>query len=353
MNLLNPIDNKTTTSYNKVLVVNALSGTMPTEFQKQHPNTEIVCAEISDDIDDVAYLRRIGFKTIRWDDIKDEKNMKFDLVIGNPPYQDGENSHFYKQFIDVAKSLSDNVSMVVPSSYFGNKSSFDNLQYYRYNGINFDNVELATSWFIWQKNYTGPCSVYVGDDVTLVEKFAVAPADDVRLFRLVNSLVLGGIDGYEVNSGNLWRKDAILDDNGVLCIWTCGKVSGDFDKTRVAETQKPLLSGFGEHKVLFTEITGHYMIGHAKYANPDHGVARGSRYITVNSEKEADNLIRYFNSKFIKALARVIKATSKHNTKTVFRMIPRIDLSRPLTDDEIYKNFNLSSDDIDYIEKLF
>ena len=35
---------------------------------KKHPDTEIVCVEISDD---VVYLRRNGFKTIRQDDIKD------------------------------------------------------------------------------------------------------------------------------------------------------------------------------------------------------------------------------------------------------------------------------------------
>ena len=95
------------------------------------------------------------------------------------------------------------------------------------------------------------------------------------------------------------------------------------------------------------------MIGHAKYANPDHGVARGSRYITVASEDEASNLIRYFNSKFVRALATVLKATSKHNTKTVFRAIPKIDLSNPLSDAEIYEKFSLSQEDIDYIEKNY
>ena len=181
-------------------------------------------------------------------------SMKFDLVVGNPPYQNGENSHFYKQFIDVAKSLADVVAMVVPSSYFGNPSSFDNLEFYSYKGINFANVELATSWFVWCKDYTGPCSVFVDQDVAYIEQFAVSPANDLRLFKMTNTLLLNGIDGYEVNSGNLWRKDAILDDDGIMCIWTCGKVGEDFDKTRISPTQKPLLAGFGEHKVLFTEI---------------------------------------------------------------------------------------------------
>jgi hypothetical protein len=114
-----------------------------------------------------------------------------------------------------------------------------------------------------------------------------------------------------------------------------------------------MLAGFGEHKVVFTEITGHYILGHAKYADPTHGVARGSRYIAVASKAEAINLIDYFESKFVKALAIVLKATSKHNTKTVFNSIPRIDTSRKWSDLEIYEHFNLSSEEIEYIEHIF
>lgn len=279
--------------------------------------------------------------------------MKFDLVIGNPPYQNGDNSHFYKQFVDSAKSVSDLVAMVVPSSYFGNTTMFDNMKSYSYKGMNFENVELSTSWFIWEKNYIGPCAVFKDDELIFVEKFAVAPATDMKIFKIVNDLILRGINGYEINSGDLWRKDAIPDKNGIICIWTCGRSGEDFDKSVISSTQRSLLAGFGEHKVVFTEITGHYILGHAKYADPSHGIARGSRYITVASKAEATNLINYFESKFVKALASVLKATSKHNTKTVFNSIPRIDLSRKWTDSEIYENFNLSSEEISHIEHIF
>jgi predicted RNA methylase len=95
----------------------------------------------------------LGFEVLDWDEVI---GMKFDLVVGNPPYQNGENSHFYKQFVDKAKTLSPVVAMVVPSSYFGNTSNFDNIKFYSYKGMNFKNVELSTSWFVWEKNYTGP-----------------------------------------------------------------------------------------------------------------------------------------------------------------------------------------------------
>jgi hypothetical protein len=46
----------------------------------------------------------------------------------------------------------------------------------------------------------------------------VAPATDMKIFKIVNDLILRGVTGYEINSGDLWRKDAIQDENGVICI---------------------------------------------------------------------------------------------------------------------------------------
>ena len=279
--------------------------------------------------------------------------MKFDIVVGNPPYQKGDNSHFYKKFIDKSKKMSDIVALVVPSSYFGNKSSFTGLTHYHYNGMNFANIELSTSWFIWNRDHTGSCRVIINNSCINVEKFAIAPTDDVMMFNIVNKMLLNGITGYDVKSGDLWRKDAIIDNNGIWCVWTCGRLGEDLDKIKISNTQRESLSGFGEHKVVFTEITGHNTLGHAKYADQRHGIARGSRYITVSSMEEANNLINYFKSKFIRAISTVIKGTSKHNTKMVFNSIPKLDTRVPLTDNEIYNAVGLSTIEISYIDSKF
>ena len=278
---------------------------------------------------------------------------KFDFVIGNPPYQLGNNSHFYKKFIDLGKTLSDDVSLIVPSSYFGKSSSFDNLTHYSYNGMNFKNVELVTSWFIWKKNYNGPCKVLFKDTNLIVPHISISPTDNPVLFQLVNRLIIDGIEGFEIDGGHLWRKDAINDDNGIWSIWTCGRDGEDFDKSRISENQKHLLSGLGEHKVVFTEITGHKSIGHLKYADPFHGCAGGSRYIKTDNKEQALNLILYLKSKFVMAISIIIKATSKHNTKSVFDKIPKIDINRRWTDEEIYEFFSLTTDEIQAIKLLY
>jgi site-specific DNA-methyltransferase (adenine-specific) len=287
--------------------------------------------------------------------------MKFDLVVGNPPYQNGENSHFYKQFVDQAKTLSPVVAMVVPCSCFNNMESFNELSSYSYKGKNFANVDLATSWFVWEKDYQKNCKIFIDGSCVTVEKVAVTPINSALMFEFINNMQLANQQGYSISGGKLLRKDAQPDENGVCCIWSCGGSSENFDKSKISSSQKHLLSGFNKHKVVFSEAYGGFFkvgdfvynkIGGIKYADPDHGCASGSRFIETQSKSQALNLIAYLESKFVKAVVGNVKNTF-HNTAQVFSYIPVIDIDKKWSDDEIYKHFNLPKNLIDYIEKTF
>jgi hypothetical protein len=103
-----------------ILVWNALSGTFAILLKKKFPKANIVCAEYFDYFKN--HLKRSGFATPEVNknfvidnssncDIfksKDYKNMKFDVVIGNPPYQaitDGNSRAIWHKFIIKSREL--------------------------------------------------------------------------------------------------------------------------------------------------------------------------------------------------------------------------------------------------------
>jgi len=122
------VDNLPKIKYNKegitILVYNALSGTIPLMLKEQFPKARIICAEYFEYFKD--HLIRLGFEVIGIVEDKDGKlylekedgNMKFDVVIGNPPYQDpaGQNTiypKFYAKAIYVCKP-DGHIAMITP-----------------------------------------------------------------------------------------------------------------------------------------------------------------------------------------------------------------------------------------------
>lgn len=121
------VDNLPKSKYNKegvtILVFNALNGTIPLLLKERFPSARIVCAEYFEYFKD--HLVRLGFEVIgiKEDDdgklyLEEDLDMKFDAVIGNPPYQDptGQNTiypKFYAKAINVCKP-DGHIAMITP-----------------------------------------------------------------------------------------------------------------------------------------------------------------------------------------------------------------------------------------------
>jgi len=295
--------------------------------------------------------KKRGLRYIGINDLENNKNMKFDVVVGNPPYQNGENSNFYKDFVELAKERSDQVAFVVPSSMFKNLSEFTGITDYSFKGTAFTGIQLVVSWFIWQRGFAGDCTVHFGNNINVVNtEFYIAPTIDAAQFQLVNSLLAKKLPGLNVQMGKLSRNKAIENNAGPVCIWSAGRKDQDFDKINIDPSLVPYLNGIGKHKVVFSGDYTTTAIGPAKYAIPEYGCALKAHFIEVNTRSEAEIVISYLNSKFVRYIIPVIKGTSTKNGKTVFKMIPAIDFTRAWTDAELYAHFNLTQDEIDLIE---
>lgn len=276
---------------------------------------------------------------------------KFDVVVGNPPYQNGENSAFYKLFVSKAKSLSTTVAFVVPSSLFKDSSEFRGVQHYAFKSCAFQGIQLVVSWFVWSKDFGGPCYVHFPDGgMAAVSEIVVAPTTSAAQFNLVDRLLKKKLPGFVIACGTLSRNKTVPDRNGIKCIWSAGRKDQEFDFSVVSPSLLSQLAGIGEHKVVFSGDYTTTAIGQIKYAGPDYGCALKAHFISVASEDEARILIKYLNSKFVRAIVPVIKGTSTKNGKTVFKSIPKVDLTRTWTDAELYAHFGLTEEEIAYIE---
>lgn len=68
------------------------------------------------------------------------------------------------------------------------------------------------------------------------------------------------------------------------------------------------------------------------------------------SKEEAENVITYINTKFFHFLLGIKKIT-QHTTGKVYEFIPMQDFSKSWTDAELYKKYNLTEDEIQFIEE--
>lgn len=71
----------------------------------------------------------------------------------------------------------------------------------------------------------------------------------------------------------------------------------------------------------------------------------------VNEKQIAENIISYINTKFFHFLLGLKKIT-QHTTSKTYSFIPMQDFSKPWTDEELYKKYNLSQDEINFIESM-
>lgn len=70
-----------------------------------------------------------------------------------------------------------------------------------------------------------------------------------------------------------------------------------------------------------------------------------------DNEEQAQNLVSYVSTKFFRFL--LLQAlTSIHITKDSFCFVPMQDCTKPLTDEELFAKYNLTDNEIGYIDSM-
>lgn len=342
---------------------------------------------------------------------KDSGKMKFNAIVGNPPYQEnlgnnGGNASLSKQlfpmFITNTIKLNPHyISLVTPSKWFSAKAqdgSFIKLREYVKNNNHFvkifnymDNKDLFPNVYIGSVNYYLFDSSYNGDvefteingnirnsitrplfedglDIILPMNSLISilkKVKDREDFTTLMNLTCGrdafGLEGKNINS--ISQSEPFNDSIEVRCAYEEKRY---VSKNKIKKNIELLNSwkiftskGNGGAGLLFDDkevaIIGKAYIGGPKTACTDSLIPIGN----FKTEIEAINLQKYMKTKFLRFMVGILKV-SQNIYQIVYQFVPiqdftndsDIDWSKSIKeiDIQLYKKYNLSSDEINYIE---
>ncbi|HDP94159.1 MAG TPA: restriction endonuclease [Candidatus Aminicenantes bacterium] len=314
-------------------------------------------------------------------------NMKFDVIIGNPPYQLSDagdstgSSPIYNKFVERAKKLNTRyLSMIIPSRWFAGGKGLDefrdamlhdrrisSLVDYPIASDVFPGVKVigGVCFFLWERDYKGPCQVTThmnGKTDTMTR-----PLDEfdtfVRFNKAISILKKVAAKKYPSLSGQVSRQKPFglrtfikPEKHGELTLYA-NKAVGKISKSQItAGTEmlnkwKALISmGYGEGGE--AREYPRMIMGKPIVAAPPSACTE--TYLVVgayDSEGEATNLAAYLRSRFLRFLVGLRKNT-QHITKDRFAFVPQLSMTMTWKDAKLYKHFNLTEDEIAFIESM-
>lgn len=319
--------------------------------------------------------------------IKELFNMKFDVIIGNPPYQLGTGngpgaSPLYHKFVQQAKKLGPKyITMIIPSRWF---TTGKGLKEFRIEMINdrrikelhdfinasdcFNDVEIkgGICYFLWDKDYNEKCSIFTYEkgEVKNSKRFLSEPGLDIFIrdweainilnkVKLIKSNSFSEIVSSQAPFGLYSNFKDYLNtpfENSIK-IYMNKKV-GYIRPDQILKNKEMINC----YKMLFTESfgEGNPKKDWLKPIIPEYKSVCTQTYLTVGpfeSEEELNNCFSYTQTKLFHFLVSLNKIT-QHANPQAYSLVPMQDFSKPWTDKELYEKYGLSQDEIDYIESM-
>lgn len=317
-------------------------------------------------------------------------NMKFDVIISNPPYQlntGGSKSQaipIYQNFIYSAFKLNPKfVVMIIPDRWvaggFGlNQFRNDMLHDTRIRKLTdyivasdcFPGVDIpgGICYFLWDRDNCGDCEVTVCHNNTistmkrpLLEKDcdvfikyneSISIINKIKIFSEQNIVSLissqrpfGLPTNYVGKSKQSCGDLRVYGRNQSVTFIEADKIKINRD---LINGYKVFLSAaYGERIDNNLFVIGKPFIGYPKDICTETYVVLGK----FEDEECANNFISYAKTKFFRFLVLLHKPT-QHLLKNTYAFVPMQDFSKPLTDEFLYAKYNLSDEEIQFIESM-
>lgn len=331
--------------------------------------------------------------------------MHFDVIIGNPPYQMSTGGTggagvqarpIYNMFVEQAKSLDPRyLCMVTPSRWFSGGMGLDA---FRESMLQDDRLRIihdfpdsndvfpgtqikgGVSFFLWDRDNRGDVSVTTHDKgralpsesrpllepgcdvfirynpgVSILRKVMKVEATDWKksptlpeekqFMGLVSSIGAFGLDTTFKGKDKGGPSDVMVYRNGGIGYINRRQLTKE---SQAIDWWKVFIPRAGSGSDAFP----HPILGKPFLGAP--GTASSWTYMHIGpfkNKKQTENALSYIRTRFFRFLVLLHKPT-QDATRAVYTFVPKQDFSQEWTDDLLYKKYNLSKDEIAFIESM-
>ncbi|HHU47731.1 MAG TPA: DEAD/DEAH box helicase family protein [Bacteroidales bacterium] len=341
-------------------------------------------------------------------------NMKFNAIVGNPPYQEmdggGESGSsakpIYQHFVNISKKLNpDYISLIMPTRWYSGGKGLDDFRKSMlkdskiailHDFLNPEEVFLNTNirggicYFLWDTTYNNKLNLTQvvthngngvttsnmrslkseGSDIFIRHEIGLQILEKVKRHKYFKSFEKNvssrkpfGLDSkFNRSSAFHNSKDGLT--NPLIC-YAKGKTIGYIEKNDFKFNE----SLFKNYKVLTsfannigTELNDDNL--NSFIAEPESVCTETYIILGYNlelTEVSANNLSKYFRTKFARFLHSLAKSNQNGTSKT-YKFVPLqdfteksdIDWSKPIPeiDKQLYHKYDLNEEEINFIESM-
>jgi hypothetical protein len=327
-------------------------------------------------------------------------NMKFNAIVGNPPYQVMDEGHgvsakpTYHYFVEIAKQIKpEYLSMIIPARWYSGGKGLDEFRdsMLQENKIKrlidyfdsqdcFPGIDISggVCYFLWDNNYNGKCEIVThrNGNKSTMDRYLSQSYSSKSFIRFNEAIsILQKIQGFnEIAFSTIVssRKPFGLTTNVVLDfeeVYDSVKVfaypnNGFIDRQSIPQN----IDLVDKYKVYISYAYGergkfpYFVLGKPFIGMPN--TCCSETYLLIGSnenQRYVDNVISYIKSKLFRFLV-LLKKNTQHATNKVYQFVPLqdftsssdIDWSKPVSDIDcqLYSKYGLSEEEITFIESM-
>ncbi len=319
-------------------------------------------------------------------------DMKFDVIIGNPPYQlnvgveqESYAIPLYHNFIQQAQRLEPRyLSMIVPSRWFAGGRGLDEfrdqmlhddririIHDFSNAGDCFPGVEIkgGVCYFLWDRENRGLCKVvtHAGNDIASESVRALLEDgndtfirynEGIGILRKVKKLKeksFGDLVSPQTPFGLIssFKEYRTQSFPGAVKLYFA-KGSGYVSRNQIVKNAEMV----DEFKIYITKSYGagegfpHQILNKPMFGYKNSCCTQ--TYLTIGpfaSKEHTENVMKYITTRFFRFLV-MLKKNTQDAMRGVYQFVPMQDFNESWDDAKLYKKYGLTADEIVFIESM-